>query len=622
MARLPRGGRPCHTRAQGPAAARRGRAPPAGALRALACAVALAAATACEDGRFVPPAAPGTATDLNGVALSDVCFYGSGEHHVFVIGDWGGLESESGGPPMPADDRGPTKEHNRHFMAGIDNNAQMRVADAMRTRAPVSRPDFVINVGDSFYWGGLDTKCGTPPTEHVENSQWVNVFEKVYWGDGIDGRQWLGVLGNHDYGGWKFDSAWDQLIGYTWGKDLPGSQDRWVMPAQYYSVKVWYPYTDEQGLQVQFNVDYYFVDSNSFGAHEGGYGSNHNICDHKHNDKNASCGAEGPEDLEECPRWFRKLWTDQMQWLEQVLPQSEADWKILVTHYPPGHGVEDWKRLSDNFGIDLIVTGHEHSQQVYYNNTANFLAPTAWVVSGGGGGITSTGQPDARGDDDQYGFVDITLTKSEITVEMISHGGFTRRQVKIHKGGEGDFLPDLPSWKAAARTEEERKRNASAKAARKPAPGQKVERSGPRRAPPGRGCRPARGRDPAGARRARGEAGAAGRGRHGCGGQGRAPAAAGGGRQGGAPAAGCGARERQRRGSRRGLPEDVRARRARRGGRRVLQGPHPVAGQRLALPCPACYGCALADAGCRDREGSPMAATADPIRNETTELFA
>lgn len=60
----------------------------------------------------------------------------------------------------------------------------------------------------------------------------------MYTGYGLDGKQFLGVLGNHDYGGWTFTMGWDQAIAYTWADHLPTSTGRWMTPAQYYSARV------------------------------------------------------------------------------------------------------------------------------------------------------------------------------------------------------------------------------------------------------------------------------------------------------------------------------------------------------------------------------------------------
>jgi len=387
--------------------------------------------------RFQAPPAPLHATDLGGVALPDVCFNETGPHHVFVIGDWVGIlpghqGNEQSGTIRPADHTKPGFSDARYYVWGVDDQAQQRVAAQMKARAPASRPDYILNVGDNFYWAGVESHCGAPPFQHIKTGQWEAIFESMYSGVGLDGKQWLGCLGNHDYGGWKFTSAWDQAIGYTWGG--PQTSGRWMTPALYWRVKVRY---------IDFAVDYYFVDSNKFDAMSPETVSGHNICSTSHNWEGGkpTCGPQGPVSIEDCPGWFGKLWAKEMTWLEEVLPKSIADWQIVVTHFPPAWGSGDWRLLSKKHGIDLIVTGHQHMQQVippggtgrtfWPNLQDDFLEETAWIVSGGGGGVTSEQQPDPNGWDDMYGFMDLTLSKSEIIIEAISHGGQIRKTVSV-----------------------------------------------------------------------------------------------------------------------------------------------------------------------------------------------
>jgi len=379
-------------------------------------------------GRFVPPPkAPHYATELNGVSLPDACFNSSsGPHHVFVIGDWGGVLGGRGDRPVPADRRSKhMPSHHRPFVLGADDRAQQNVAAQMEKRSAVHSPDYVLNLGDNFYWGGVLVKCGGPAFGVEDASgQWEWVFERTYDFEGLKGKQWLGVLGNHDYGGFMFTHGWDQAIGYTWTKRHP-SRGRWVTPAQYWSAKVHYH---------GFSVDYFFVDSNPWDAFEPRADPGHNLCSQKHNlEKGATCGPMGPVSVEECPEWFDRLWEAQVAWLNHGLGDSTADWQIIVTHFPPEHGLMDWKRLTSDHGVDLLISGHRHQQEVHHLEESNLLRPTAYIVSGGGGGITSEGLPDAEGHDDQYGFMDLTLTKDEIRIEAISHGGDLRSETCIRQ---------------------------------------------------------------------------------------------------------------------------------------------------------------------------------------------
>mmetsp|Transcript_20364 Transcript_20364/g.46430 ORF Transcript_20364/g.46430 Transcript_20364/m.46430 type:complete len:140 (+) Transcript_20364:1146-1565(+) len=71
------------------------------------------------------------------------------------------------------------------------------------------------------------------------------------------------------------------------------------------------------------------------------------------------------------------------------------------------------------------------AEDVHNHIMTDFLDPVTWIVSGGGGGITSEHVPDNGGEDDQYGFVDMTLSKEKLTFEAISHGGVLRRKMEF-----------------------------------------------------------------------------------------------------------------------------------------------------------------------------------------------
>jgi len=101
------------------------------------------------------------------------------------------------------------------------------------------------------------------------------------------------------------------------------------------------------------------------------------------------------------------------------LKTSTADWKIVVTHFP-GHQVATDVRLHGlhkQYGIDLLFTGHEHQQRSGVTNEM------AWIVSGGGGGVTTDSGASCDGNDDAYGFIDFTINRDELVANFHSHGG-------------------------------------------------------------------------------------------------------------------------------------------------------------------------------------------------------
>lgn len=382
---------------------------------------ALAAAQAkCTDRVQIPDKVPELATTYNGIALPEICFNKPGPYHVYAIGDWGGLTYGEHMPPVPADKRSKLfPSFKRKFITGIDDRAQLKVAAEMRLRAAYAAPDYILNVGDNFYWGGVEGKCGQAPYQKNASAQWLYVFEKVYWGSGLDGKPWFGVLGNHDWGGYKFTSAWENVVGYSWGGGV-GNTRRWVNPALYYSQKVSYP---------GFSVLYIFADTNAYETWPADVNPSHNICGALHNKEDASC-KNGPPSVKGCQKWFGDLMDAQWSWMEDTLRDNDATYQVVVTHFPPKWGKDRWTCMADRYGIDVFIAGHIHRQKISGAwEDGNVLSGTCTIITGGGGGITSENLPALDGADDAYGFVHLTLSLAKITVEAISHSGSRRKAI-------------------------------------------------------------------------------------------------------------------------------------------------------------------------------------------------
>jgi len=82
------------------------------------------------------------------------------------------------------------------WTVGTDDVAQSLVAEEMKKRAVTSDPSYVLNVGDNFYWGGIEGYCGSAPMGELSSSakqQFSEVWDKVYSGPGLTGKPWLSV---------------------------------------------------------------------------------------------------------------------------------------------------------------------------------------------------------------------------------------------------------------------------------------------------------------------------------------------------------------------------------------------------------------------------------------------
>lgn len=192
------------------------------------------------------PASPTTASQHNGIEWPTQVVKGHEPMHLFAIGDWGGLDGaimpplgydrmdqlkggKAVGPHVfvkprnsavcPLSDMitcfdnhgGPGCRPECRYAEGVDNLAQLLVAEQMKLRAPKSDPKAVLNVGDNFYWGGIPEPCGSTPmytTSFIAKHMFDTIFDQIYQGPGLDGKPWMSCLGNHDYGGRQYTNSW------------------------------------------------------------------------------------------------------------------------------------------------------------------------------------------------------------------------------------------------------------------------------------------------------------------------------------------------------------------------------------------------------------------------------
>lgn len=338
-------------------------------------------------------------------------------------------------------------------------------------------PEFIVSVGDHFYPGGIAEHCNGVAADYDVTTipnQFKYAFEDIYNGTHLANKEWMGVLGNHDYGGVCVNMGWPQQIFYTWNE----VSKRWVLPAQYYKRNMRFSKGGtEHWDEEDFTIDIFFLDSNH--ADSGTTDKNHDMCAKEGNsDDTYHCaGFLGPNGTDivdgncagtpglwtserVCNDYFQTLWTDQLAWLEEHLENSVADWQMIVTHFPPSyHTLGGLTPLVEKYGVDLIMAGHSHLQEVYYQRAAvNYdIGDTAWVISGGGGGVSSEGPPtqdysgrmpdgsprprndQATGYDDQYGFMDMVITKDHLSIKPYSWGtdsGYSNGTQILRNGAE------------------------------------------------------------------------------------------------------------------------------------------------------------------------------------------
>jgi acid phosphatase len=255
---------------------------------------------------------------------------------------------------------------------------QRQVAAQMAATAQSLGAAFVISAGDNFYDDGVAS---------TDDPHWRQSFEDVYQAPSLQ-APWYVVLGNHDYHG----NCQAQL-------DYAAAHPRWVMPARYY--------TQGRALGPSSRLDLIFLDTSPM----------------------VKSYREG--DQIEHPNLRANVLTQdfsaQLQWLEQTLAESKADWKIVVGHHPIYSGgihgdqpelIEQVLPLLQRYRVPAYFCGHDHDLQHLKAGEVNLF------VSGGGSEHRANHDvPQSQFGKSSSGFMAVSLGKDGLMVRVIDDSG-------------------------------------------------------------------------------------------------------------------------------------------------------------------------------------------------------
>ena len=262
---------------------------------------------------------------------------------------------------------------------------QKDVADQMAIEAKKNNSSFILSMGDNFYNDGVIS---------TTDPQWFYSFENIYTAYHLH-VPWYTVFGNHDYRG----SIQAQL-------DYSKISRRWRTNARYYSIEKNIPGSKDSVLFV-------FIDTNPFDQ----------TLDRKQHSDLAQQDT-----------------LQQKKWLENVLNNSKAKWKIAIGHHPLfTTGVRkgtmlDVRRsyvsLFEKYKVDAYFAGHEHDLQ-----HQKPIGHTHYFVSGAGSEkrpVTSDSTITKFAISD-HGFMSVQLNRDTLFNKVINYNGNVLYQTQIVK---------------------------------------------------------------------------------------------------------------------------------------------------------------------------------------------
>lgn len=260
---------------------------------------------------------------------------------------------------------------------------QWETAERMRIYADNNKSDFILTLGDNFYPTGVTS---------TNDQKWITSFENIYTGY-LTTIPWYITIGNHDYGG----SVQAQI-------EYSNFSSRWKLPSRYYSF--------QQNVTDKVSILFIIIDTNPFIESYLTYNKDN-------------------EELNESSVFELKIQNTekQLSWIDSVLENSAAKWKIVAGHHPVysggSHGntpelIEKLEPILEKHKVNLYLAGHDHDMQHLFRSgkTVNYF------VAGSGSKLRETGKTEyTLFCASSNGFLSLEVSNIKIKAEFIDMNG-------------------------------------------------------------------------------------------------------------------------------------------------------------------------------------------------------
>jgi 3',5'-cyclic AMP phosphodiesterase CpdA len=145
---------------------------------------------------------------------------------------------------------------------------------------------------------------------------------------------------------------------------------------------------------------------------------------------------------------------EQRAWLIADLAATQQPWKIVFLHHPPWSSAEHGSELKiremfapvfEQHGVDLVLTGHDHSYERTHPMKGNAVASggITYVVVGTGSNakVFPSAQPgwSAMRSNRSIGYLDVTIHQGTLSAQMVTPAGAVLDTFQLTK-----TLPPLP----------------------------------------------------------------------------------------------------------------------------------------------------------------------------------